>query len=81
MNRTPLQARAPGALMNAIEASTPVGSVRLYGTQTQRERDVLVVPDSALTPPGTLTIEQAHSLVDSGQAKWIDRPKMRRSAL
>ena len=55
---------------------TPIATIRLCGAHTHHENETLaVVPDSEAAIrgiPGRVTIEQARSLVERGEAMWLD---------
>jgi hypothetical protein len=58
---------------------TPIGTIQLHGANTFHNRDILaVVPDSETAIrgiPGMVTIEQAKSLVERGDAIWLEAPR------
>jgi len=55
--------------------TSPVGSIRLCGTQTYHQHETLCVvfdDEAAIRGvPGVVTIEQAKSLVAAGEAVWL----------
>jgi hypothetical protein len=55
---------------------TPIATIQLDGGNTFHNREILaVVPDSEAAirgMPGTVTLEQAKSLVERGDAIWLD---------
>jgi hypothetical protein len=59
--------------------TSPVGTIRLFGPNVYHENQALtVIADSeavARDIPGTVTIDQAKSLIGRGEAVWIKAPR------